>query len=302
MADWFKFYENDLDETRLQYAISQLPEVIPVWVGILSEACRHKVGTVSWGKDEIEMFGFSKRLGVSIPKVNEAVLMLAKIRYITLGENTINITKWGEKQSEYCQKRTKNQNQSGQNHHTKKDSVPTMSRQCPDNVRQEERRGEEIRVVAPLPPKVEGSRFEVLKEQIEMMFSRPKGARWGNMEERDLVEVSNRESAIAELALIQGWILTVPEERKRFESCPKTVAKLLQCWTEYLDKANATTKTLGEKNPSKTNKFSACGLTWELGGVGPMRDEFGKGTDQQDSFFACREAWEELSSQQQEGK
>lgn len=145
MADWFKFYENDLDETRLQYAISKLPEVIPVWVGILSEACRHKVGTLSWGSDEIELFGFSRRLGVSIPKVNEAINILAEIRYIAKGEDSITVIKWGEKQSEYCQKRTKHQNQTGENHHTKTNSVPTVSRQCPDSVGQEERRGEENR-------------------------------------------------------------------------------------------------------------------------------------------------------------
>lgn len=145
MADWFKFYENDLDETRLQYAISKLPEVIPVWVGILSEACRHKSGTVSWGKDEIELFGFSRRLGVSMPKVNEAVNLLLEIRYVTKSDSHITVIKWGEKQSEYCQKLTKQQNQTGSNNPGAKKLVPTVSRHTPDSVGQEERRGEEIR-------------------------------------------------------------------------------------------------------------------------------------------------------------
>lgn len=135
VADWFKFYENDLDETRLQYAISKLPEVIPVWVGILSEACRHKSGTVSWGDDSIELFGFSRRLGISVPKVNEAVVLLCEIRYITRANSHITVTKWDEKQSEYCQKKTRLQNQS-----------KTVSGHTPDSVRQEERRGEEKRV------------------------------------------------------------------------------------------------------------------------------------------------------------
>jgi hypothetical protein len=152
MADWFKFYENDLDETRLQYAISKLPEVIPVWVGILSEACRHKVGTVSWGSDEIELFGFSRRLGVSVPKVNEAVNLLVEIRYISKEADSITVLKWGEKQSEYCQKRTKQQNQTGLNNHNFKPVVPTVSRQCPDSVGQEERRGEEKRREQPNTP------------------------------------------------------------------------------------------------------------------------------------------------------
>lgn len=130
MADWFKFYENDLDETRLQYAIAKLPEVIPVWVGILSEACRHKSGTVSWGKDEIELFGFSRRLGVTIPKVNEAINLLIEIRYITKQNDQLTVVKWGDKQSEYCQKKAR---------------VPSVSGHTPDSVRLEERRGEEKR-------------------------------------------------------------------------------------------------------------------------------------------------------------
>ena len=151
MADWFKFYENDLDETRLQYAISKLPEVVSVWVGLLSECCRHKCCNVSWGKDEIELFGFSRRLNISIPKVNEAVNILREIRYIAIEENHISVIKWDKKQSEYCQKLTKQQNQAGdQNPNSKKtpDSVPTVSRQCRprgEERRREERRGEESR-------------------------------------------------------------------------------------------------------------------------------------------------------------
>ena len=142
MADWFKFYENDLDETRMQYAIHHLPESCPVWVGILSECCRHKSDTIRWGTSEIEVFGFSKRLGITAAKAQEAVLMLAKIEYITLGDNSIKVLKWAEKQSEYCQKKSKRQNQSGDKNLKK---VGTVSGQCRDSVLLEERRGEEIR-------------------------------------------------------------------------------------------------------------------------------------------------------------
>lgn len=157
MADWFKFYENDLDETRLQYAIAKMPEVVSVWVGILSEACRHKSGIVSWGTDEIELFGFSRRLGISLGKVNECINLLVEIRYITLGDGMITVIKWHEKQSEYCQKRTKMQNQVGSSNHNSKAGVGTVSGQCRDSVGQEERRIEENRgedtTKSALPPK-----------------------------------------------------------------------------------------------------------------------------------------------------
>lgn len=133
MADWFKFYENDLDETRLQYAISKLPEVVSVWVGILSECCRHKSDTIRWGSNEIELFGFSRRLGVSIPKVNEGINLLVEIEYISKEKDTITVIKWASKQSEYCQKKAKT-----------RESVGTLSGEC--RPRGEERRGDNKRV------------------------------------------------------------------------------------------------------------------------------------------------------------
>ncbi len=128
MADWFKFYENDLDETRFQYAIHQLVEVCPVWVGILSECCRHKSDTIRWGNNEIELFGFSQRLNVSVPKVNEAIKLLVDIDYISRGENTLKVLKWSYKQSDYCQRIKR----------ATPNSVRTVSEQC--SLRGEERR------------------------------------------------------------------------------------------------------------------------------------------------------------------
>lgn len=129
MADWFKFYENDLDETRFQYALHQVSEVCSVWVGILSECCRHKSDTIRWGSNEIELFGFSQRLNVSVPKVNEAIKLLIDIDYISKGENTLKVLKWNTKQSDYCSRIKRR----GPN------SVRTVSEQCSP-------RGEESRV------------------------------------------------------------------------------------------------------------------------------------------------------------
>ena len=134
MADWFKFYENDLDETRFQYAIHKLQEVCAVWVGILSECCRHKSDTVRWGTNEIELFGFSQRLNISVPKVNEAIKLLCEIDYIEKDNNHIKVLKWSKKQSDYCQKKAAKC----------PDSVGTVSEQCRDSVCLEERRGEEM--------------------------------------------------------------------------------------------------------------------------------------------------------------
>lgn len=245
MADWFKFYENDLDEIRLRYAVSKLPEVIPVWVGILSEACRHKSETVSWGSDAIELFGFSSRLNVSIPKVNEAISLLVEIRYITKTDTHITVTKWHEKQSEYCQKRTKRQNQTGDQNPNSKPVIPTMSRQCPDSVGQEERRGEERRVPPLTPPvvgdlkdtssKTKASEVEVLKQRLGKLFNRPVGSAWSYVEDHALADILQRQWT-PELEAIEQFNRKLKAEDRRYQ-WPKTLARLLEGWTETLDKA-----------------------------------------------------------------
>jgi hypothetical protein len=137
MADWFKFFENGLDEPRLQYAIGQLPEVTPVWVGILSECCRTKSGVITWDDDEAYLMGFSRRLNVSVPKVNEAVNLLKRIRYNEIASGLLTVLKWSTLQSEYMRKKERvKQPVSGQS--------PDKVGFCPP--RGEERRGEEKRV------------------------------------------------------------------------------------------------------------------------------------------------------------
>lgn len=120
MADWFKVFENGIDETRFQYAIHKLQEVHGVWMGILSECCRHKSDTVRWGDNEIELFGFSQRLNISIPKVNDAINILVEIDYLKRGQNTLKVLAWKEKQSDYCQRINRQ----------RPNSVRTVSEQC----------------------------------------------------------------------------------------------------------------------------------------------------------------------------
>jgi len=106
MADWFKIYETDLDESRLRYAMSKLPEVWPVWTGVLVECCKHRSDVISWGGQEQELFGFSDRLKISIPKVNAAIGLLVEIRYIEIIDNHIRVLKWGEKQDDYLARKS----------------------------------------------------------------------------------------------------------------------------------------------------------------------------------------------------
>lgn len=132
MADWFKFYADFFDHPRFQYAIHQLPEVCPVTVLILTEHCRHRSDTISWSGDEVDLLGFSAKINVSAAKINEAVKLLEKIRFIEVSGGAIKFLKWNDLQSEYCRKVKRNKEKlSGHS--------PDMSGQCPP-------RGEERRV------------------------------------------------------------------------------------------------------------------------------------------------------------
>ena len=125
MSDWFKMYENGLDEARIKYAIQQAPEVIPVWVWVLSECCRKKTDTIKINKYVI--FGGGQTINVSPDLFSAALELLGEIEYISLEmDSRLTVLKWSERQSEYCRKKIKNG-------------------QGTDNVHLEERRGEEKR-------------------------------------------------------------------------------------------------------------------------------------------------------------
>lgn len=136
MADWFKFYEDFFDNPRFQYAIHQMSEVCPVTVLLLTEHCRHKSGSIRWSGDEIDLLGFSAKINVSPAKINEAIILLQRIRYITVDKGRITFLKWNDLQSDYCRKLSRKKASRVQKSPEKTRKVPR------DETRREERRGE----------------------------------------------------------------------------------------------------------------------------------------------------------------
>lgn len=153
MADWFRFYENAIDEPRFATAISEVPEVLPVFVLLLSEHCRNKSGRIAWTGDEYELRGLARKVGLTVERFKAALGLLEAIHYITLADGKLTTPGWSSLQSDYCQRRTRLQNQEGDNHHTAKtpNTVRTLSEHSPDSVPQEERRGEEKRIKKRVP-------------------------------------------------------------------------------------------------------------------------------------------------------
>lgn len=134
MADWFKFYCDGLDEPRFRYALRTLSEVCPVWLLILSECCRSKSESIEWTGDEVDLLGWSEKAAVSPGKLNEAITLLAKIRYIELDGKHIRVRKWNDLQSDYCRQIDR-----------KKSSTLRETPRNSEKLRLEERRGEESR-------------------------------------------------------------------------------------------------------------------------------------------------------------
>lgn len=106
MANWFKLFECDLDETRMRYGMSKLPEVWPVWTALLMECCKHKSGIIPWESTEQQLFGFSERLKISIPKVNLAIQTLCEMEYCSIASGQLNVLKWNEKQDDYLHRKS----------------------------------------------------------------------------------------------------------------------------------------------------------------------------------------------------
>lgn len=142
MANWFKFSENDIDEPRLQYAIGELPEVLNVWLLILSECCRHRSGLVKWSQNQYELLGYSRRLNVTVPKINEAIRLLKEILYVEQSADSLKVLKWNDKQGDYL---TRKQRGDYANRTANKRVYPRVSDIIGESPT-EERRGEEIRI------------------------------------------------------------------------------------------------------------------------------------------------------------
>jgi hypothetical protein len=136
MADWFKFYNDGLDEPRFQYAISEQSSVTGVWLLILSEASKKRSARITWRDLDFELFGYAKKLNISVPILNQCIGILERIEYISRKDGCITISEWDKRQSDYAKGLDK-----GYYNKTKK---KLASKSEVSTTRREEKRGEEI--------------------------------------------------------------------------------------------------------------------------------------------------------------
>jgi len=139
MSDWFRWYDDALDEPRLQYAINKHPSVVAVWLWFLSQCAKKKRDTV----DEIcnaTLLGISHKLGIGAGVVNECVSLLLDINYIEKCDGGYKVRKWNDLQSEYMRLKKYRDGKMIRTQYVHDNDMYVH-----DTSRGEERRGEEIR-------------------------------------------------------------------------------------------------------------------------------------------------------------
>lgn len=135
MADWFKVYNNMLDDPKFQYAIGEHSVVTSVTLLILSEASKARSAKIPWAGQDFEMAGYARKLNISIPILNECINLLLKIGFIEKDDKFLKVLTWNEMQSDYCRGKDRG--------YYKKTSNKLASVSLESTVRREERRGEE---------------------------------------------------------------------------------------------------------------------------------------------------------------
>jgi len=242
MADWFKFYNDSIDEPRLQWAVSEQAEVLPVWVLILSECSKHYSGILSWRDKDYELLGYARKINVTPAKLNAALGLLVRIEYLEKTENHIKVLRWNDMQSIYCQRKA------SESVH----SVRTVSAHTPHVVPLEERRGEERRIHTENGNGESVSVFEDLRTLISAIYGKTR--RWSNIEESMLAEIARDPNSKSELETIISYRDRLLPKDKHF--FPQSVKRLLTTWNELLDKAE-THRKLDPRTAAEDREIAA---------------------------------------------
>ena len=104
MANWFKFYETDLTEDRLQWAMGTNPNCAIVNVFLLSKCCSRKSDTIPWNRD-VDVLCMASTLKMSCGVANDALRMLEHIEFVQITSDSLKMLNWNNHQSEYMSRK-----------------------------------------------------------------------------------------------------------------------------------------------------------------------------------------------------
>jgi len=104
MANWFKVYETDLDDSKFQLLVDENPTVISVWFWILTECAKFKDGVIDFKFEPRYFRMIGKKINQDSACISDALNALHKDGFIILGENSIELMGWESRQSEFMRK------------------------------------------------------------------------------------------------------------------------------------------------------------------------------------------------------
>lgn len=102
--DWFKFYADDLEDSRLLFAISKEPASVIVLLKLLCCCCRARSASIRWQNERIEIGGRSRLLGLTDKQFANALDALEEMEIIKRADGKLTVAHWEDRQSEYCKR------------------------------------------------------------------------------------------------------------------------------------------------------------------------------------------------------
>lgn len=206
MADWFKFFNDGLEEPRFQFAISEQPLVASVWLVILSEASKKRSCKITWRDQDFELFGYARKINISVPVLNQCIGILERIGYISRKNGFIEVPGWELLQSDYAKGLSKG--------YYKTTSKTLASNSLDSTVRGEKKIGEENSDKASNKAKKLSVKQVILARRIEACLDGQwvnDAGKWVNRV-KERFEKTERVCAELESAIKEGRVVASPAE------------------------------------------------------------------------------------------
>ncbi|HAH55311.1 MAG TPA: hypothetical protein DCM02_08540 [Flavobacterium sp.] len=109
MADWFKWYEDELDSPEFSAAWSECSYLLSVLVWVRTEATKRKTDRFRI-EGKYFLIGLAQKLKTQEHEIKRALVLLKEINYIDIEDDLIVIVKnWERHQSKYLYERSRKQ-------------------------------------------------------------------------------------------------------------------------------------------------------------------------------------------------
>jgi hypothetical protein len=106
MADWFKFYCDELDKEEFIAAWDECPSLPVILIWARAQATKAKDSTFQL-RNKYQIVGLCKKLRITEHELQSGLQLLVSIGYIEISEETVKIVNWDKLQSKYLYEQTR---------------------------------------------------------------------------------------------------------------------------------------------------------------------------------------------------